>query len=107
MWIYCQYPCRKCRRKENIEEKKIDAILLENNIKISRYHWRNRTRLWFLYWDKVFLKFLKSNVRFDKIIFCNYTSNIIGSKTFMKLKVPYRIVIHGTDINRFFQKQNF
>ena len=75
-----------------------------NNIEISRIDWINTSRFWFLSGDKPILKYLKEHGQFDLMIFCNYTSNIIGSKIYEKLRIPYRIVIHGTDIDYFFGK---
>ena len=83
----------------------IMKICENSNIGINRIDWINKSRFWFFFGDKIVLKYLKDHSQFDLIIFCNYTSNIIGSKIYKKLKTPYRIVIHGTDIDYFF-KQN-
>lgn len=87
------------------DDYKIMKICNKNNIEITRIDWINKSRFWFLCGKKRVLQHLKVQARYDLIMFCNYTANIIGSKIYKKIEIPYRIVIHGTDIDYFF-KQN-
>jgi len=87
---------------DSSEELEIKRVLNEKGIQISRYNWRNKSRLWFVFWAKIFNQYIKNNTSFDLIIFANYTANIIGSKVFDKLNIPYRIVLHGGDVDYFF-----
>lgn len=84
-----------------------DKSLLTYGISVSRYHWIDKSKSWFIYWDRVFLKYYNKTGPFDLVIFGNYTANIIGSKVFNKLGCPYRIVIHGDDIDYFFSTPRF
>ena len=90
--------------KSNKEERIFDKKLADNNINITRIHWIDMTKTWFIYWHRIFNKYYKSKQPFDLVIFANYTSNVIGSKVFDKLNCPYRIVIHGDDIDYFFSR---
>ena len=93
------------KTKDKLGEKKIEIICDRENVKIKRYNWINKSRLWFLFWDKLLIKYLEESEPFDLLIFCNYTSNIIGSKVFMKIKLPYRIIVHGDDVDYFFKQE--
>lgn len=85
----------------------VDETLRGHGIVVTRYNWRNKTKLWFLYWNIIFKNYIKNFGPFDQIIFCNYTSNIIGSKVFEIINCPYKIVIHGSDIDYFFTQPEF
>jgi glycosyltransferase involved in cell wall biosynthesis len=93
------------KTKDPNGEHKIMEICNQQNIVIDRYDWINKSRFWFIFWDKLVLKYLKNHTEFDLIIFCNYTSNIIGSKIHKKIKIPYRIIIHGDDVDYFFKQE--
>ena len=85
------------------DDKKIMKICKKKNIEITRIDWINNSRFWFLFGHKKILQHLKVHDRYDLIMFCNYTANIIGSKIYKKIDIPYRVVIHGTDIDYFFK----
>ena len=87
--------------KNRSKDKAVDKNFEGSLIRMTRKNWRNKSRFWFLIWHKVFLNFL-NNFEFDLVIFCNMTANIIGSKVFSDINIPYMVVLHGDDVDYFF-----
>lgn len=90
--------------RDREKDDQTDSYLVGLGISIERYHWRNISRMWFLFWKRIFLKIISKSQNIDLIIVTNYTANIIGSKAFKKLQCRYRIVVHGSDVNYFFNQ---
>ena len=87
------------------DDDEIMEICKKSGVNVIRIDWINKSRFWFLLGKKRVLHYIRDQARYDLIIFCNYTANIIGSKIYKKIKIPYRIVVHGTDIDYFFKQK--
>ncbi len=70
--------------------------------KVIRVPWRNESRIWFLN-TRIYTSIISSLYPLDLIIFANYTSHIIGSKIYQNLKCPFKIVVHGDDVDYYFK----
>ena len=87
---------------KNLNSNSIDTDLREKNIRINRYDWIKKNRLWFISWKKILTKYLEENGPFDYVFFANFTSCIIGHKVSGDILPPYSITLHGDDIDYYF-----
>jgi len=92
---------------KNLNSVPIDSDLFKKNIKIERYDWVKKNRLWFISWRKIFTRYIKNEGPFDYIFFANFTSCVIGHRISNDILPPYSITIHGDDIDYYFTNKKF
>ena len=87
---------------KNLNSSPIDSNLIKKNIKVERYDWIKKDRLWFISWRKILSTYLKEKDPFDYIFFANFTSCVIGHQVSNDVLPSYCITLHGDDIDYYF-----